>query len=265
MGLNLGRGFTPYLGKVIEKMPVIKLAGEIPVSVDLVLQMQFEHPETWGSICIFTGDAILTGTDGDGVIDTGSALLYSVNEQSRLQNGGLVLEDAQYEAIRYSGRGVLLSAAELAKAHEKGYVRKNGVWQPENSTVGYVWEVLTNGRDLKNHAAFASQRSHDAEKVMCLSFDQGQRRQATLRACLVYFLNSRSCLYGHNGLGSIPGHLVGVAPGALEQARSVARDQAQLRTRLEKGLEQYVARPHIPAAVDYVVREAVQFAAGSSK
>lgn len=259
--VDLGQGFTPRFGKVTEQMPVLRKAGETPVSMNMVLEKQYAHPDTWGQTYVFTGDAILTGTDGDGVIDKASALLYAVDERSKLQNNALVLEDAQYEAVRY-GRGVAhLSAAELEKAHGKGFVKVRGVWQPENSTVGYVWDVLTDGRDLKNHAELASQKSSGAEQVMCLYFDQGKREQPTLRAWCVNGLNYRSDANGYNYLYNDYGPLVGVAPEALEQARSAARDPTTLRARLETGLEQYVAGPMISVAADYVVGEAVRFAA----
>lgn len=259
--VDLGQGFTLREGQVVKRMPELRKAGETPVSMNMALEKQYVHQDTWGRTYVFTGDAILTGTDGDGVIDKASALLYAVDEQSKLQNNALVLEDAQYEAVRYRRGVVHLSAAELEKAHGKGFVKVRGVWQPENSTVGYVWEVLTDGRDLKDHAELASQRSNGIEQVMCLYFDQGKRKQATLRPWVVNDLSNGSIAYGYSDLGDSDGRLVGVAPEALERARSAAHDPATLRARLETGLEHYVARPMISTAADYVVGEALRFVA----
>lgn len=259
MTMDLGEGFTLREGKVVKRMPELKAAGKIPIPFDLVLQKQFDYPDIWEQPYLFTGDAILTGKNGDGVIDKASALLYVVHEKSILNHGALVLEDAQYEAVRYSRKAVHLSAAELTGAHGKGYVRKNGVWQPENAIVGYVWEVLTDGRNLMDHAELVSQR-FGVDQVMCLYFDQGERKQATLRSWVLNNISFTSNADGCLNLDIDDGYIVGVAPEMLESAQSAARDPALLRTRLEAGLEQYVARPQIGAAADYVVREAVQFA-----
>lgn len=214
--MDLGEGFTPYNGKVREKMPELKAAKETPISFDFALQRQITYPETWGQISISTGDAILRDREGNGVISKASALLYDINIKSKLQNGALVIKDAQYGAVRYGPGVVHLSKEEIAKANGKGYVKKDGVWRPYNTTVGYIWEILTNKRDLKDHAELAFQKS-GAQEVMCLYFDQRQRKQPTLRAWCVNNLDYGSDAYGNTNLDYDNGILVGVAPEALER------------------------------------------------
>lgn len=260
-GMVLGKGFMPRFGRITEQMPLLRAAGETPISLDMALMQQYAYPDTWGKTYVFTGDAVITGRDGDVVIDKNSALLYALDGDSKLKNHALVLSDDEYERARY-GYGVThLSAREIANVDGKGFVKVRGIWQPENRIVGYVWDALTDGRDLKEHAELASQRSNNALQVMCLYFDYEKRAQATLRAWGVDFLYNRSFALGFFDLDRDSGRLVGVvAPEALEEIRSVRNDPAQLRDRLVTGLRQYVAPATLPDVVQYVTNEAVRFA-----
>lgn len=175
--MNLGERvrLQPHLGRYIDEMPALIAAGETPISTALALELQLKHLAGWGRTCVFTGDAALTGVEGDIVIDKNSSLLYAANEKSRLSNHALVLSAEQWEERRHNKDTFYLSAEEVREASGKGYVKVRGVWQPENRVVGYVWDILINGKDPREYAELAFQKSPDAERVLDLYFDGGEQ------------------------------------------------------------------------------------------
>ena len=226
--IDLGHGFTPRFGKVTEQMPELKAAGEIPISMDHALEQQYAHPETWGKTYVFTGDASLTGTDGDVVIELDSLLLLSVDENSPLSNHTLVLSQDQWEERIGNLENLHLSPDKVAQANCKGYVKRNGVWQPENRAVAEVWYALGRGKNLQDHAERASQYSYGAERVMDVYFDTGKRQKPTMRAWCVLNLNNGSSPSGDLSLSDDDGRLVGVAPEAQKARSSGAKSLDKL-------------------------------------
>src|SRR3989338_5324024 len=239
--IDLGQGFTPRFGKVTEQMPELKAAGEKPISMDHALEQQYAHPETWGKTYVFTGDASLTGTDGDVVIELDSLLLLSVDENSPLSNHTLVLSQDQWEERIGNLENLHLSPDKVAQANGKGYVKRNGVWQPENRAVAEVWYALGRGRNLQDHAELASQKSNGAEQVMNVYFDTCKREKPTMRLWCVGILYGRSGASGNCDLDNDYGRLVGVAPEALVARSEAQRDPTHLSSILRTGLQQYVA------------------------
>ena len=213
--IDLGQGFTPRFGKVTEQMPELKAAGEKPISMDHALEQQYAHPETWGKTYVFTGDASHTGTDGDVVIELDSLLLLSMDKNSVLSDHALVLSQDQWEERIGNLENLHLSPDKVVQAEGKGYVKRNGVWQPENRAVAEVWYALGRGRNLQDHAELASQKSNGAEQVMNVYFDTGKRQKPTMRAWCVLNLNNGSSPSGDLSLSDDDGRLVGVAPEAL--------------------------------------------------
>ena len=234
MALDLGQGFTARYGKVIEQMPELKAAGEMPISMDHALEQQFAYPETWGQTYIFTGDASLTGTDGDVVVELDSLLLRSLDDKSKLSSGACMLSRDQWEERKSDVKNLYLTLEQVEEASGKGYVRKNGVWQPEDRAVAEVWDVLGR-RNLRYHAELASQKSNGAERVMELYFDASKRSKPTMRAWCVGPLNLRSNA-GGDYLNVGYGRLVGVAPEALVARHVTQCDPAHLSSILRAGL-----------------------------
>ena len=82
-----------------------------------------------------------------------------------------VLSNEQWEDL--CGDDVLcLSADKIEKAHEKGIVRRNGVWQPENTVVGDIWEGtntfpgLARGKNLKDYAEMTGY-TYEGDNAYC--------------------------------------------------------------------------------------------------
>lgn len=159
--------------------------------MDLALQQQVAYPETWGKTYVFTGDGVATGTAGDVLIDLDSAFLLDVNPLSILCDGALVLDDDRWRDLKANVRNAYFTREQVEEANGKGYVKKGGVWQPMNRSVAEVRYALGRGRDLRDHAELASQKSNGAEQVLNLYFDKGQRQTATMRPWVVNYLNFR--------------------------------------------------------------------------
>ena len=148
MVLNLGNGYSPRFGKVIDQMPILIGAGETPIAADHVLERRVAFPDTWGSTYIFTGDAAILGVKGDALIELDSLLLRSVNKESKILDNALVLSDEEWEERKMNIRNLYLTAEQVAEASGAGYVKQNGVWRPVNRAVAEVWSTFGRGRDL---------------------------------------------------------------------------------------------------------------------
>ena len=221
--MDFGEGFTLREGKLTVTIPEARKAGEELIPVGLALKMQFENPDTWGKTYIHTGAAFLTGTSGDVVVDPCSALLYSVDSSTPLREHARLLSGDQWNEARYSESVAHLTADEARNINGQGYVQRGGVWQPRNRAVGYVWDVLANGMDLREHAELAYEKSSalvpsgHVDTVLNLYFDLGERRGPTLRPVAVGSLIGKSSASG-NLLDFNDSRLFGVASKTLEQA-----------------------------------------------
>lgn len=131
----------------------------------------------------------------------------------------MVLSNDQWEELH--GDDVLyLSADKINQANEKGFVKRNGVWQPENTVVGDVWKHLSRGKDLKEYAEMVSKAS-GSKKVMWLWFDRNDYNSPVMRSLVLGRIVLNSSVYGYDDLNGDDGRLVGVAPEA-----HVAREKA---------------------------------------
>ena len=144
MVLDLGKGFTPRFGNVTEQMPLLRVAGEMPISMDHALEQQFAHPETWGKTYVFTGDAALTGIGGDVLIELDSLLLLSMDKNSVLSNHALVLSQDQWEERIGNLENLHLSPDKVAQAEGKGCWAKEMVFGSQKIELlqkcGMRWE-----------------------------------------------------------------------------------------------------------------------------
>ena len=215
MVLNLGNGYSPRFGKVIDQMPILIGAGETPIAVDHLLERRVAFPDTWGSTYIFTGDAAILGVKGDALIELDSLLLRSVNKESEILDNALVLSDEEWEERRMNPDNLYLIAEQVVEAIGAGYVKQNGIWKPENRAIAEIWDTLGRGKDLHEYAELASSKSNRAKHVMQVYFAEKQRKVPTMRAWCVDNLDDRSSARGDSDLDYDNGRLVGVAPEAL--------------------------------------------------
>ncbi|MFA6888772.1 MAG: hypothetical protein WC254_04725 [Candidatus Woesearchaeota archaeon] len=260
MDLNLGEGFTPHFGKFIEQLPILIEAGEKPISVDIALAKQFAFPETWGVTYIFTGDVAITGVKGDVVIELDSPTLLShvikdsqgYHWQGKLNKGVSEESKELWEEAKSNKNNLYLTQSQVYEADGNGYVKKKGVWQPENKSVAEVLNTLARGRDLQEHAELAFQKSNSAERVLDLHFDKGLRQKPTMRAWFVDTLKIRSYVGGGSYLDYTGSRLVGVTLKALEQAQSDIYNSTKFSSILRKGLQQYVAPANLEEVVKYI-------------
>ena len=253
---KLGNGFTMRFGRAIYKeMPALLAAGEKPISMDHVLEQQYTYPKTWGRTRIFTGDVALKGAAGDVVIELDSLLLQSVGQQVwTLSGDAVLLSEDQWEESRGNLGNLHLSPDKVEEAHNKGYVKKNGVWQPENRAVAEVWYHLGRGKDLRSYAQLSSEESNNSPRVMRLKFNTEKQSKPIMQPWCVDFLSNELNAYGSIGACA----WVGVAPEVLAARRAGQRDPAYLSPTLREGF--YVAPGNLDEVPLYSPGEAVRFA-----
>ena len=242
--------YTPFEGRVVDTMPRLVSGkneqGEVvdvlrdPASFAYVLERRMEAPrdvrEVWQNNYVFTGDAVSRGIDGSLVSTWDSPILRTVTPESRLTNGALNLSTAQWNELRTQQEGVLyLSAEQVAEVHGKGYVKKDGVWTPETTSVAKVWEHLSRGRDLKGYVEMVADAMPGSERVMGVYLDQTKLSSPNLRSWVAGSADCSSIAGGSGSLGNSDGRLVGVAPEL--SARKVTNEVTGAHVAREKVLE----------------------------
>jgi hypothetical protein len=218
-----------FYGRVIDQMPLLVSGKDkegkvvdvprVPVSFAYVLERRMNAPEdvreTWQDNNIFTGDGVARGVDGDVVCTWDNPLLRTLTPESTLGNhSSLKLFPDQWNELRAQEGALYLSAEQVAEAQFKGYVKKGGVWQPENTIVGNVWEHLTRGRDLKSYAEMVADAKPHSGRIMTVYLDQSQLSSPNLRAWVANRVDFNSNANGNSNLSNDNGRLVGVAPEA---------------------------------------------------
>ena len=229
--------YREFHGAVVDQMPLLVSGrneqGEVvdvprdPASFAYVLERRMEAPQdvigAWRNHSVFTGDTVSCGVDGDFVSTWDSPILRTVTPENRLVNGALELSTAQWNELRAQRDGTLyLSADEVEEFglnDGRGYVKKDGVWTPENTGVEKVWEHLSRGRDLKEYVEMVADATPGSERIMRVYLDRPRLRSPTLREWVANKVDCSSNAYGFFSLDG-DGHLVGVAPELSEGAKS---------------------------------------------
>ncbi len=240
-----GQSDKEFYGQPIVKMPLLVSGkdkkGEVvdvprvPVSFAYVLERRLTAPidvrEAWQSNYFFTGDGSVAGTKGDHLIVLDAQLIRELTAESELYQGALVLPDGTWGALKGQKENVLhLTPDEVKKAHGQGYVKKNGVWTPDNKTVGKIWDTLSRGRDLTSYVQLVSERSPYSDTLLNVYFNHTTKdSQPTMRSWVAGSFGYSSVAIGYD-LDYDDGRLVGVAPEA-----HIAREKA-LEARVQSAL-----------------------------
>ena len=216
-GKNEPKGlYQEFYGRPTENMPGLITAGYDPISVAGAISRRESAPadvvDEWKHNYIFTGDGAAYDGRKNAKIVLDAVLLREINPKTKLDNYAMILSNDQWEELH--GDGVLyLNADKVEQAHEKGFVKRNGVWQPENTVVGDVWEHLSRGKDLKDYAKIVS-KTPGSNKVMRLWFDRNNYTSPVMRSLVLLSFGNFSLVLGSLNLDDGLGRLVGVAPEA---------------------------------------------------
>ena len=218
-----------FYGPVVKQMPLLvsgeNKKGDVvdvprdPASFAYTIERRETAPKdvrrAWQNNYVFTGDAVSRGVDGSLVSTWDSPILRTVNPESTLVRGALKLSTIQWKELQAQKEGVLyLSAEQVAEVRGKGYVKKEGVWTPENTSVAKVWEHLSRGRDLNGYVKMVADAMPGDEQIMKVYLDQAQLGLPNLRSWVAYRFDYLSQAYGNGYLLNDYGRLVGVAPEA---------------------------------------------------
>jgi hypothetical protein len=203
--------YIVHTGKLTETMPLLREGSVLykPAPVEFCLRIQATYPKTSGVRQIYTGDAIATSSSGDAVLQVHSPLLSGLNPKSNLEYGGLELSVALWNALKTSSSNLYLRPSEVQEVDGKGYVYKEGIWQPENPVVERVWRYLTRGRNLQPHLELAKKTSGN-NRVLILYLNNCQLGDPVLRSLVIQSLTHKSNVSGTYNLNDEKACIIGV-------------------------------------------------------
>jgi len=219
-GRNQYQGFP---GRVIDTMPVLIEQGYIPASVRTVIDRRISGPEevrqAWNNQYFFTGDLASTDNTGIAVLTLDAPELRGITPESKLYNGALVLTADQLNAIENSDASITLTPSQVGDAHCKGFTKRNGIWQPENTAVATALNHYLRGQsfddqDFQTYAQGVSDASHGSQRIFTQYFDQSKPRKPHGRSVVVVRTDYNSYVSSDDGLSGYDGFFVGVAPEA---------------------------------------------------
>ncbi len=255
-GENEGNRHASFYGSLLETMPELLATGRFPASIAYGMKRRLHAPAevipAWRNHYIFTGDGAVHDGRGNAKVVLDAALLREINQNTRLDNYDAVLSPEQWEELR--GDDVLYLSADKVdeQIQGKGFVKKNGVWQPENTVVGDVWNHLSRGKDLKDYAEMVHQASGN-DRVMWLWFGSNAYALPVMRSLVVDGVGNSSGVDGYGLLSYLSGRLVGVAPEAqVSEQEAPARRSVQKTDSEERILQPVTKEIILPIAQPYI-------------
>ena len=172
--------------------------------------------------------------------------LREMTSRSKFYKGSLVLPENAWEELKNQKENVYLTAEEVEEAERKGYVHKNGIWNPENKSVGKVWDALSRGKDLKYYlqhvvkpvdTRFRSNEFSWDDRKLNVYFNQTTKKaKPTMRSWIADSSDLDSNAFGVSSLDDDDGQfLIGLTLKAYEKALE-ARVQSALKSDCIKDL-----------------------------
>ncbi len=231
--------------------------GFDPISVAGVIGRRESAPcdvvDGWRHNYIFTGDGAAYDRQNNAKLVLDAELLREISPDTKLDNYATVLSGHQWEDL-YGNDVLYLSTDKVELAHEQGFVKRNGVWQPENTVVGDVWEHLSRGKDLKDYAEMVSNASN-SNKVMRLRFDRNNYASPVMRSLVLSRIVNYSNIIGYFNLDNFNGRLVGVAQEMGQRPHFCAEKKSDVSflaaeahvARAKKSGSQRIAQPTLEA------------------
>lgn len=183
--------------------------------------------DNWKDNDIYTKDGSVAGVKGDSIILPNSKHLRELNANSKLYNGAFVLSEknawTELKSWAKKGNGLYLTAKQVEELNGKGYIKKNGIWTPENSVVGDTWYTLTEGKDLRNYAEGIGQLNPNRTRIMTVHLNSTvaeteNGKNPTVRPFVAVKSDSNSGACGRYDINSNLGRLVGLSvEGAVRE------------------------------------------------
>ncbi|MEK6904771.1 MAG: hypothetical protein AABX24_00035 [Nanoarchaeota archaeon] len=233
--------YQEFFGRPKKEMPRLIAEGYDPISVAGLIDRRESAPadvvNTWRCNYVFTSDAIAYDEKNNAKIVLDAKLLRDINPHTKFNNRARVLSAAQWENLR--GDEVLyLSADEVEQTDKKGFVKRNGFWQPENNVVGDIWEGtdsfpgLARRKNLDDYIDLVSKASN-GDTFLRLWFDEDKRTSPTMLSLVVFSIYLNSRVIGYGNLDNKYARFVGTTP---ELPRPYAESSLTPSSRLEDTL-----------------------------
>ena len=208
-----------------------------PASFTYVIDRRMSAPEdvreAWQRNYFFTADGSATRKKGDHLIVLNSQDLLGLNPNSELYCGALVLKGRNaWSKLKSQKDNVLyLTADEANEVHSEGWIKKNGVWQPANKTVGKVWDFLTQGRNLNDYVQMVEAHSPHSNSLLNVYLnDTVADGKATMRPWVASRTNNDSNSICANFIDYNYARLVGLSDGVAQlSAEGATRDVVKPR------------------------------------
>ncbi|MBI2581680.1 hypothetical protein HYV87_00940 [Candidatus Woesearchaeota archaeon] len=187
--------YKPFAGRYTEQMAKLTKEGYDLISITEVMERRLKAPveviKAWRDLIVDTGDGIAYNTNGDVIISLDAKLLRGIPLTLPLRNS-LQLSQEQWYDLERNDDVISLSAEEVREIHQRGYVYREGIWQPENSLVGRVWKHLGRGLNLSQYAQLIGETSETSKNygVMKINFDQTEKTFPFLRPWHIFGLST---------------------------------------------------------------------------
>jgi len=211
--------YKAFEGRNIDTMPELIKEGRTPLSAQGLMERRLQVlsgsdavKDSWWNIYFGTGDGIAYHPDGRIKVVTDAELLRGINPKSRLNNGGLVLEDGVFDSLEgteFSKNDVQRYAINMTLTEAE--VTQNPIWLALARDEGLLQEYV--GATFKQ----AQERFNSYTNMGIYVYDAPE--QAIMLTWVVnsIFINGNSSADGYGRPGKGGGRLVGV----LEQEANI--------------------------------------------
>ncbi|GEM_PF-3137196 len=232
--------YKHFPGNPLEQMPLLLKHGYHTLPVAKIMGRHLSAPtevkDNWRNRLqfLYTIDGVAYNEKGEALIILNAQPLRALNPESKLvelvskhdgfelttpdgvskkvaYRGALKLSPEQWYQLKEEETTLPLTRAEVDQIQGKGYLLKNGIWQPENAAVGKYWEHLGRDLDLQEYAQSVAEITKSSAPVMVSYLDKNRYAQPVLRSLVMgrLFRNSPTVI-GYYPLNCSQGSLVGV-------------------------------------------------------
>lgn len=181
----MAQTYKQFWGFVEEAKRALIVQGYEQISVAHAIEKRLSDPvddnagvtEILRRYLVYTADYVVYNEKGDAILTLDAPPLRSLVSSSRLDGNSLLITHTEWEEINRRTDVLHLSAGQIKETWGKGYFLKDGIWRPENSIVGKVWDFLGRNRDLTSYFQLTSDWSNTASnitsnRIMNLFFDR---------------------------------------------------------------------------------------------
>ena len=212
----------PFRGGASGAMRKLTAEGREPGSVlDIVGRRMYPNLDVRRSSSrwFYTGDSGSTDETGDSVLTW---------DAQYLRDGNSVFTRDYMAELRASDKSLVLPRDEAHEAHDKGLIKRCGVWVGETPTNEMVAEFYFRGQDFQDYAEMVSRQS-GRDRVLIQFFSRHAPEHPYIHSVVVGSIRNGSRIKGFEQQNYTDGVTIGVMSGAtvttptLDEVLSVSK------------------------------------------